>query len=47
EVQAVGFQSVDFQANQLSSGLYIYVIDAKAVNGVKKYNAVKKMVLIK
>ncbi|MBE2279335.1 MAG: T9SS type A sorting domain-containing protein [Ignavibacteriaceae bacterium] len=47
EVQAVGFQSVDFQANQLSSGLYIYVIEASSVTGEKSYNSVKKMMLLK
>ena len=41
EVKAAGFYSVDFNASELSSGVYFYRVD---VNG---YNDIKKMVLMK
>jgi hypothetical protein len=41
EVQPAGYYSVDFDASKLTSGIYLYKIEAK------NYNYVRKMILIK
>lgn len=47
ELQQVGFHDYNWNASNLSSGIYIYTIDAKSVTGDNKYSAVKKMILMK
>jgi hypothetical protein len=48
EVQGAGFKSVQWNASNVASGVYIYRMDAVAVNDPSKaFMDVKKMVLIK
>jgi len=47
ETKEVGFHNFNWNASNLASGIYIYTIDAKSLQGDKRYNAVKKMILMK
>jgi len=47
ELKEVGFHNYVWNASNLASGIYIYTIDAKAVDGSKNYSSVKKMILMK
>lgn len=47
ELKEAGFHNYLWNASNLASGIYIYRIDAKAVNGSKSYSSVKKMILMK
>jgi hypothetical protein len=47
QVKEVGYHNVNFNASTLASGVYIYTIDAKSVDGAKNYSSVKKMMLVK
>jgi hypothetical protein len=47
ELKEVGFHNYVWNASNLASGIYIYTIDAKAVDGSKSYSSVKKMILMK
>ncbi len=46
-VHAAGVYDVQFNAGRLASGMYIYSIDAQSLDGSKKFNNVKKMMLVK
>ncbi len=46
-VKPVGYYEVIFDCLNLSSGTYIYVINAKAINGKDSFYKVKKLLLIK
>jgi hypothetical protein len=46
-VQTVGYHQVDFNASQLSSGIYFYTIKATSLTGGQDFRAVKKMMLVK
>ncbi len=47
QVKEVGYHNVSWNASNLASGVYIYTIDAKSVDGLKNFNSVKKMMLVK
>ncbi len=47
EVRTVGYHDIQFNGLNMSSGMYIYTIQAKSVDGKKDYNSVKKMMLVK
>ncbi|MFH1198019.1 MAG: S8 family serine peptidase [bacterium] len=48
KVQPAGFYEVQWKATNYASGIYIYVIEANAVNGATKdFRAIKKMLLVK
>ncbi|HCY75976.1 MAG TPA: hypothetical protein DHV28_08645 [Ignavibacteriales bacterium] len=47
QVKEVGYHNVSWNASSLASGVYIYTIDAKSVDGLKTFNSVKKMMLVK
>ncbi len=46
-VQNAGYKTVNFNAANLSSGIYFYVIKANAIDGSGEFNATKKMILMK
>lgn len=46
-IKSAGYHDVVFNASNFASGMYIYSIEAKSVDGSKKFNAVKKMMLMK
>ena len=47
EVRTVGYHDIQFNGLNMSSGMYIYTIQAKSVDGKKDFNSVKKMMLVK
>jgi hypothetical protein len=47
EVRTAGYHDVQFTGSNMPSGMYIYSIQAKSVDGKKDYTSVKKMMLIK
>lgn len=47
EVKSMGNYEVNFNAKNLSSGIYFYEINASAVDGSENFNSIKKMLLIK
>jgi hypothetical protein len=47
EVQNAGYYEINFNAAGYATGVYIYTLQAKSTDGRKKYNSVKKMMLIK
>ena len=47
QVKEVGYHNVSWNASSLASGVYIYTIDAKSIDGLKNFNSVKKMMLVK
>ncbi len=47
QVKEVGYHNVVWNASSLASGVYIYTIEAKSLDGLKNFNSVKKMTLIK
>ncbi|MBP9581652.1 MAG: hypothetical protein IT276_10445, partial [Ignavibacteriaceae bacterium] len=47
QVKEVGYHNVSWNASSLASGIYIYTIEAKSIDGLKNFNSVKKMTLIK
>jgi hypothetical protein len=47
DVQNSGLQKITFDANNLSSGVYFYVVNAKSLDGNHNFSDVKKMMLLK
>ncbi len=47
QVKEVGYHNINWNAGNLASGVYLYTIDAKSLDGLKNFNAVKKMMLVK
>ena len=47
ELKQVGFYDFNWNASNLSSGIYIYRIEAKSVSGDQRFSSVKKMILMK
>lgn len=45
--QVAGYHNVQFNAANLSSGVYFYSLSARSLDGTKNYSAVKKLILIK
>jgi hypothetical protein len=46
-VKSAGYHDVVLNGSNLASGMYIYTIEANSVDGSKKFNSVKKMMLMK
>jgi len=46
-MQEAGYYDVSWNAGSIASGIYFYMIDAKAVDGKNNYTSVKKMVLLR
>lgn len=47
EVRSTGYHDIPWNGVNMSSGMYIYTIQAKSVDGKKDFSSVKKMMLIK
>lgn len=47
QIKEVGYHNINWNAGNLASGVYLYTIDAKSLDGLKNFNAVKKMMLVK
>lgn len=47
EVQPAGLHEYNFKAEGLSSGIYLYTIQAISVDGKENYQSTKKMILMK
>jgi hypothetical protein len=47
EVQQPGLHDYKFNASGLSSGVYLYTIEASSVDGKENYHSTKKMILMK
>ena len=47
QVIVAGSHTIEWNASNLSSGVYLYRISAESVSDSKQYNAVKKMILMK
>lgn len=47
EVQQSGYYEVNFNASNLSSGIYYYSISATSTEGNKEFRDVKKLMLLK
>ncbi|MCU7522265.1 MAG: S8 family serine peptidase [Ignavibacteria bacterium] len=47
EIQSAGFHQINFNASGLSSGVYYYLLDARATDGSRDFRKVKKMMVIK
>ncbi|MGE5429534.1 MAG: S8 family serine peptidase [Syntrophomonadaceae bacterium] len=47
EIQSAGFHQINFDAGRISSGVYYYLLEARATDGSKEYRKVKKMIVIK
>ncbi len=46
-IKSAGYHDVVLNGSNLASGMYIYTIEANSVDGSKKFNSVKKMMLMK
>ncbi len=46
-IQRAGYYKCQWNAENLASGVYIYVLNANSTDGQTKYQSVKKMVLLK
>jgi hypothetical protein len=47
QTEPAGSYKVEWNASNLTSGVYIYTIDAKEVNGNNSFRATKKLLLLK
>lgn len=47
QVQAAGYHEANWNAENVSTGTYFYVINALPLNGEKEFTSIKKMMLIK
>jgi hypothetical protein len=45
--QESGYYEVEFRAEELSSGIYIYILNAESIEGNSNYRQIKKMTLMK
>jgi hypothetical protein len=45
--KSAGTHSINFNANNLASGIYIYRMEAKSLSDTESFNSVKKMLLLK
>ena len=46
-VQRAGYYEMNFNASNLASGVYIYSIQSRALDGSKDFRSVKKMILLR
>jgi thermitase len=46
-VQSAGYHNANFGGNNISSGVYFYKLEAKALDGSKQFREIKKMMLLK
>ncbi len=46
-IKSAGYHDVVLNGSNLASGMYIYTIEANSIDGSKKFNSVKKMMLMK
>lgn len=44
---APGYHTTNFDGSRLSSGMYIYQIEAESVTGATRFEAIRKFMLIK
>lgn len=47
ETETAGYHEINFDGRKLSSGVYLYKISAKSLNGVKSFSEVRKLIMIK
>ncbi|MGE5351302.1 MAG: T9SS type A sorting domain-containing protein, partial [Acidobacteriota bacterium] len=47
EIQSAGFHQINLNAGRFSSGVYYYLIEARATDGSRDFRKVKKMMVIK
>jgi Secretion system C-terminal sorting domain/Bacterial Ig domain len=47
QIQNAGYYEVEWNASELTSGMYIYRLSAESNSGDKKYTEVKKMLMVK
>lgn len=47
EVQDAGYYEISWDAGNLTSGMYIYIIDAKSLSQDKSFREIRKMLLVK
>lgn len=47
EIQSAGFHQISFNAQGISSGVYYYLLEARATDGAKSFRKVKKMMIVK
>jgi photosystem II stability/assembly factor-like uncharacterized protein len=47
KVQDAGYHEINFNASQLSSGIYFYTLQTNSIDGKQHFTATKKMVLLK
>jgi len=47
EVKNAGYYDVTFDASRLASGMYVYRLDASALDGKTQYHQVKKMMVLR
>jgi photosystem II stability/assembly factor-like uncharacterized protein len=45
--QGAGLHEISFDAQNISSGVYFYILEARAIDGTKSFRQIKKMVIIK
>ena len=47
KVEPAGFHNINFHPDNLASGIYFYRIDAVSADGLRKFNATRKMIILK
>jgi hypothetical protein len=45
--KSAGYYSISLNTSGLSSGIYLYMIEAKSLDGKSEYRDIKKMMLLK
>jgi len=46
-IMVAGYYNINFDGEKLSSGVYLYSINAVSLDGKQRFNSTKKMLLIK
>ena len=47
KVEPAGYRRILWNGDNIASGIYIYKLTATSIDGSKKFNSIRKMVLIK
>ncbi|HEX2868179.1 MAG TPA: S8 family serine peptidase [Ignavibacteriales bacterium] len=47
EIQRAGYHQINFNAGRIASGVYFYLLEARATDGSRDYRKVKKMLVVK